>query len=234
MENKTGKYFKYAIGEIVLVVIGILIAIQLNEWRNDTVNTKQKQNVLKALQVEFESNIAQLDTVLFYQQKIQNAYPRVMELIKTDTTTVDDVIFHKPLQNLGWTWTFNPINGALRSGISSGEIHLIDNNRLIELLFSWEDVVRDSEEEAIRLRSYQENSIQFREKYIRTFDVWTQNTPLISSNYPSDYKGLFKDALFEDYASGSLLWSFEYINELNIIKTNNMEILKLINQELEK
>jgi len=35
MENKTGKYFKYALGEIVLVVIGILIAIQLNEWRND-------------------------------------------------------------------------------------------------------------------------------------------------------------------------------------------------------
>jgi hypothetical protein len=32
MENKTGKYFKYAIGEIVLVVIGILIALQINNW----------------------------------------------------------------------------------------------------------------------------------------------------------------------------------------------------------
>ena len=31
-ENKTGKYFKYAIGEIVLVVIGILIALQINNW----------------------------------------------------------------------------------------------------------------------------------------------------------------------------------------------------------
>ncbi len=42
--NKTGKYFKYAIGEIVLVVIGILIALQINNWnelkkdrRNETV-----------------------------------------------------------------------------------------------------------------------------------------------------------------------------------------------------
>ena len=32
MENKTGQYFKYAIGEILLVIIGILIALQINNW----------------------------------------------------------------------------------------------------------------------------------------------------------------------------------------------------------
>ena len=41
-QNKTGKYLKYAIGEIILVVIGILIAIQLNEWRLDSSNNRQK------------------------------------------------------------------------------------------------------------------------------------------------------------------------------------------------
>jgi len=34
-ENKTGKYFKYAIGEITLVVIGILIALQINNWNEN-------------------------------------------------------------------------------------------------------------------------------------------------------------------------------------------------------
>jgi hypothetical protein len=34
MENKTSKYFKYAIGEIVLVVIGILLALSINSWNN--------------------------------------------------------------------------------------------------------------------------------------------------------------------------------------------------------
>ena len=42
MENKTGKYFKYAIGEIVLVVIGILIALQINTWNE---NRKSKDIV---------------------------------------------------------------------------------------------------------------------------------------------------------------------------------------------
>jgi hypothetical protein len=42
MENKTGKYFKYAIGEIILVVIGILIALQINNW-----NEARKKNRLR-------------------------------------------------------------------------------------------------------------------------------------------------------------------------------------------
>ena len=45
MENKTGKYFKYAIGEILLVVIGILIAVQINTW-NQNRNRLQLESVL--------------------------------------------------------------------------------------------------------------------------------------------------------------------------------------------
>ena len=38
MENKTGKYLKYAIGEIILVVIGILIALSINNWNEERKN----------------------------------------------------------------------------------------------------------------------------------------------------------------------------------------------------
>jgi hypothetical protein len=40
LENKTGKYLKYAIGEIVLVVIGILIALSINNWNEISKNKK--------------------------------------------------------------------------------------------------------------------------------------------------------------------------------------------------
>ena len=44
MENKTSKYFKYAIGEILLVVIGILIALQINTWNTARLdNNKEKE-----------------------------------------------------------------------------------------------------------------------------------------------------------------------------------------------
>ena len=45
-KNKTGKYFKYAIGEIILVVIGILIALQINNWNETKKKTIETRNVL--------------------------------------------------------------------------------------------------------------------------------------------------------------------------------------------
>lgn len=45
--GKTGKYFKYAIGEIVLVVIGILIALQINTIKNDVGDRKTENLILE-------------------------------------------------------------------------------------------------------------------------------------------------------------------------------------------
>ena len=46
LENKTSKYFKYAIGEIILVVIGILIALQINNWNTERIEHKKEENYL--------------------------------------------------------------------------------------------------------------------------------------------------------------------------------------------
>jgi len=63
-QNKTGKYFKYAIGEILLVVIGILIALQINNWnenRKDRVQEIATLNKflqdLKADSIYYQSNL---------------------------------------------------------------------------------------------------------------------------------------------------------------------------------
>ena len=59
-KNKTGKYFKYAIGEIVLVVIGILIALSINNWNENRKNNDKETAILLNLKTEFETNKADL------------------------------------------------------------------------------------------------------------------------------------------------------------------------------
>ena len=54
MENKTSKYLKYAIGEIVLVVIGILIALQINNWNENRKMQLQEIKLLSDLQLELK------------------------------------------------------------------------------------------------------------------------------------------------------------------------------------
>ncbi|PNQ75290.1 hypothetical protein C1T31_03925 [Hanstruepera neustonica] len=48
-ESKTRKYFKYAIGEIILVVIGILIALQINNWNNNRLAKQAEISQIKQL-----------------------------------------------------------------------------------------------------------------------------------------------------------------------------------------
>ena len=153
-ENNFSKYLIYAVGEIILVVIGILIAIQLNEWRNDSINTKQKQKVLLALKTEFEVNLTRLDTVFYYQEQSFLKFIKSKDLIDSINYVTDNTILKQNLAHGGFGYSYNPVNGALRSAVSSGDIHLIENERLIELLFSWEDLVIDSYEEIELLQKY--------------------------------------------------------------------------------
>lgn len=77
MENKTGKYLKYAIGEIILVVIGILIALQINNW-NETNKAKVNERELltyvleniKTDSISIDSIISRSDRLLMVQQNL--------------------------------------------------------------------------------------------------------------------------------------------------------------------
>ena len=64
MQNKTSKYFKYAIGEIILVVIGILIALQINNWNENRKELYNEAKILKTLNDEFSENKITLDSTL--------------------------------------------------------------------------------------------------------------------------------------------------------------------------
>ena len=56
-QNKTGKYLKYAIGEIVLVVIGILIALSINNWNTDRENNNTAMYLLSSLQEDLSNDV---------------------------------------------------------------------------------------------------------------------------------------------------------------------------------
>ena len=73
-KNKNSEYLKYAVGEIILVVIGILIALSINNW-NEERNNFQKQelltkNIIEDLKLDFKFNTCFVDIIK--PAKIQN------------------------------------------------------------------------------------------------------------------------------------------------------------------
>jgi hypothetical protein len=86
-KNKTGKYFKYAIGEIVLVVIGILIALSINNWNENRKDEKRIDAFIQKLKTQTENNITKIvNNIQYFDSNYQTSI-RLISIIGTDATT---------------------------------------------------------------------------------------------------------------------------------------------------
>ncbi len=161
---------------------------------------QKKIALLQSLNVEFKANLEQLDIVSGYHQKVIVAGYKSLKLIKYNKLDLTDGGMDSLTLDLMWHWTFDPRNGALRSGISSGDIHLIKSNSLRNQLFAWEDLVSDLNEDELQSREHQLGSLDLFSTYTRIANLIAIAFEKISpSAYLSDYAGLFGDPLFEDY-----------------------------------
>lgn len=81
MENKTGKYLKYAIGEIILVVIGILIALSINNWNSQRQLNNENKLFLKKMLVDLNQNKVRMNELAF-KTRYNGKYPSYQQAIK--------------------------------------------------------------------------------------------------------------------------------------------------------
>ncbi|WP_396637522.1 DUF6090 family protein [Maribacter sp. R77961] len=150
-ENKFSKYLLYAIGEIILVVIGILIALQINTWNEQRKDNVKEQEILKRLRKEFTSNRAQLLEKTESKKDINRKCTRLLTFYNEPEKAELDSIF----AYLGSVipTTFDPIQNDL---VRSGNIETIQSEELKELLINWStDVVQLKEVELMFLRYWE-------------------------------------------------------------------------------
>ncbi len=103
-ENQMRKYFKYAIGEILLVVIGILIALQINNWNEDR-KEKESLNAIYSLVIsDLESDLKTIPEVLKYNN---NKSPLLRHILKGDLSQDDYITNSKYYNLIGGSEDFN-------------------------------------------------------------------------------------------------------------------------------
>ena len=82
--GKMGKYFKYAIGEILLVMVGILLALQVSNWNQNRMDRIKELSILTSIHAEFKANRVQLDSVLTYHRKVYNSCEKLISMFPID------------------------------------------------------------------------------------------------------------------------------------------------------
>ncbi|MCK0178162.1 DUF6090 family protein [Flavobacteriaceae bacterium S0862] len=147
--GKTGKYLKYAIGEIILVMIGILLALQVNNWNIDRINSNKEATILANIHEEFKANKIQLERVVKTHQDAHSNTAKIINLFPLTSIPqpgVLDSLSHYMWNSFGG-YTFNPSQTSINALINTSSFDIISNDELSNLLISWNDLVKDYQEE---------------------------------------------------------------------------------------
>jgi len=142
-ENKFSKYLIYAMGEIILVVIGILIALQINNWNENRVNNNLQKQLLATLKIEFSKNQELLTEATTKHQSVVRLLEELNNTIAPEPQEISNKRLDSLMFGLGWVPSYQPNDGVLNSIISSGRISLIKNNEISSMIASWNSNLKD-------------------------------------------------------------------------------------------
>jgi len=162
-DNKPIKYFRYAIGEIILVVVGILIALSLNNWKESRQETLQEVKILKQLKSDLIDNLEEVEIIHGEVQVRRQASDSIIVYFNEKRQLDDSLIMY--FTRMRYTSFFNSANTAYKY-IQSAGMNIVSNDSLrTHLTMMYEKELRN-----IDLRAIGENEIQndVLEPFIRT------------------------------------------------------------------
>lgn len=159
-QNRFTRYLLYALGEIILVVIGILIALQINNWKEGQRENERREIIMKELRNDFLFNKDQLQYIYDGIHKSMISTEKVINMFPiNNSTNLDSLQHYLSLGDVFSWYTFNPRNGTVNSLINTSSFEIIDNQELRSLLVGWDDAVNDYTEDEILANEFLANQL---------------------------------------------------------------------------
>ena len=240
-KNKTGKYLKYAISEIVLVVIGILIALSINNWNSKRIENTEEQNVLMNLKKDFQLNKENLESVLSDNEKYLKSDLEILNFGRNKSSIKTEAEFSMLLNNLTALSEFFPTNNSLDNLQNSSSISLIKSQELMSKLSSWKPYVesmKDKENTTLKLESSGVDFVIKNGSWLNVDEASNvkvlNNYALPKSRFEVDNRTLLNTIEFENIVENLILHKNELIKTEEKTLVLVKEILDLIEKEIKK
>jgi hypothetical protein len=234
-EGKTGKYLKYAIGEIVLVVIGIMIALQVNNWNIENTDKDKEAKYLSNIVLDLKKDISRLDYLIEFRkgrligdQEIidhMNGY-KINNLNKLTKYVVNSLMEEN----------FTPNNTTFFELSNSGNLNLISNDSIKFLLLELEEVYKlnrlNMEHERFDYREYISKPIIKNTHIDHLFPVYLGSKTIEEQKITMEhFSTLLENKAYKNGLYIMSIMSNDYISEYEKIKTKSKIIIELIESE---
>ena len=244
-DNKTGVYLKYAIGEILLVVIGILIALQVNNWNEERKTKIRERDVLTRLHQEMvQDSLSLKSSISLVKYKAEQA-ERLLRAFESDSEVENPPEFVRDVFLVGRGGSYLPYIPAFNELVANGELGIIQNEEIIKQISSYLNRMNGLrsfvyDEGETRRSAYNAHLHRYFSALIMNeiWEIGTQTEKLtddIMVSYKTDIPGYLSDPDSEyhirNVAAVNLELKFLYEQSM---ETFTAPILSLINREIEK
>jgi hypothetical protein len=136
-ENKVTRYLAYAIGEIFLVVIGILIALQVNTWNEERKSRKYETNFYTAILDDLEKDKAKIDQLnAFYHHRI-NVLTGLLTSVRNPENTISGEEFIHHVEPLYYNEVAISFDATFDASKSSGAFSQFTNKELLKQMIQY-------------------------------------------------------------------------------------------------
>lgn len=129
-ENRLGSYLIYAAGEIVLVVLGILIALKINSMAQERINKQLERDYLTAISENVNEDIEELQERMSKDSIHLQSYTQLIQAFSVDSIRLDENKMKYIIHNSAIINYFNPQNTVFEEMKSSGKLYLIRSKAL--------------------------------------------------------------------------------------------------------
>ena len=169
-EGKFRKYLLYAFGEVALVMIGILLALQVNNWNEQRKERREELVLLNNLLDEFRSNQMVFEEINRFKTETKEKWDNFLPIIADDKSSLSERAHKRP--NNG-AIKFNTSNSVVNSILTSGKLDIISNDSLKQHISSWNDVLnayREIESRHINLVENNLRQYEIKNRIIEDYD----------------------------------------------------------------
>ena len=236
--NRTTNYLKYAIGEVVLVVIGILIAVSINTWNNNRNDRTKEIKYLKAIKQDLLKDIENTTyNIAFRKKKLLGIQKIINQMNGQEIDNLTELGIN--IGNSLYVERFQPNNITFKEMVSSGNVYLISNDsvktQLLELELLYQKNIFGIEHETFEYQEYISKPI-FNDFNIQTVKQLYTNTKTAEElNLKNEnFKALLQN---RNYLNGCVIsnWtSEEMIVLLGNIENKSKKTIAFINNEIKK
>ena len=193
VSGSTRKYILYAVGEIALVVIGILIALQVNNWNNQTKDQQKLNGYLQTIKSNINDDLVQLEALKYEMDSVRGQCLQAMWLLDKSTFTPQEAeILYYSLINSFELNEFNCNVHGFEGLKVSGLLDLLQGTELESLLFEYYKMSEVINHKEIRWNTYtqgmQEHVMksEYAPKWVKNNVRVNRNPELLSD--PEAYK----------------------------------------------